>query len=577
MSYTGFSSLARLSLAKSGKWITSVAFVGGIASDVLNPLGPFAGYIALASLAVAVLLLLAMLFRFLSAERGAPAVVFAVISCVVTGGIYSLQKSQDAENGIIAKLIPAVETMQQNIGLIAAKVDKIDKTVSENLEVTKQVQKTAEELGKQTAEVKQQAAEIQKQTETAVKQTAEVKEQTQEIAAAVEEIAAGFKTLGSQGGLIANPERPDQFYHNARIHELGGDILNARQSYLGFSKFNVDAVDAYARFATLLKVSEGRPGAREVLGALREANKTRSLELVWTQLNDDSQRRAAVEAFAKANADFGPAQFALADEYSQDRLGARTLSEKRAESAALRAFLDAEKSGVLVKNFVDQTVLADWKQRAESRLAALGDLDALAAPSINPVRAGAGWQVTISLPEPATAIYWRMKDVGQFLDTGKLAFNDQQTGQPMANPSFQLPDDTAAGSVEVKYVDIRGNENGPFAIAFNPDQALADSQKMMIEQTWTSWIAFDASGFRGNLYFTGLTSFSCGIKDVKYSFNGAPLDQTLGLPKCNPDDPFALPADFQPYMKVGEDVKSMSVEVTYLDGTKSGVKEFRRK
>ena len=158
MAYTSFSSLARLSLAKSGKWITSVAFVGGIASDVLNPLGPFAGYIAVASLAVAVLLLLAILFRFLAADRGIPAVVFALISCVVTGGIYSLQKSQNAENGIIAKLVPAVGQLQQGLGLIAAKVDKIDKTVSENLEVTKQVQETAEDLSKQTAEVQKQTA-----------------------------------------------------------------------------------------------------------------------------------------------------------------------------------------------------------------------------------------------------------------------------------------------------------------------------------------------------------------------------------------------------------------------------------
>ena len=89
----------------------------------------------------------------------------------------------------------------------------------------------------------------------------------------------------------------------------------------------------------------GQRGAREVLGALRETNKTKSLELVWTQLLDDSQRTAAVEKFATANPDFGPASYALADEYSEDRLGARTLSEKRAEKAALDAFTAAEKSG----------------------------------------------------------------------------------------------------------------------------------------------------------------------------------------------------------------------------------------
>ena len=96
MSYTSFSTLARLSLAKSGKWISSVAFIGGVTADVLNPLGPFAGYIALASLAIAALLGLATVFRLLAADRGVPAIVFALISCVVTGGIYSLQQSQDS-------------------------------------------------------------------------------------------------------------------------------------------------------------------------------------------------------------------------------------------------------------------------------------------------------------------------------------------------------------------------------------------------------------------------------------------------------------------------------------------------
>ncbi len=604
MSYTSFSSLARSSFTKSGKWATGIGAIGGFTADVLNPLGPFAGYLALVALAVAALLALATLFRLLAADRGVPAIVFALITCVVTGGIYSLQKSQDAENGIIAKLVPAVSQMQESLGLIAAKVDKIDKTVSENLAVTKQVQETAEavqkqgeETQKQTAEVKQtteeikkqtedvkqqgaetqkQTAEVKQQTEVIQQQTEEVKKQTTEIAAAVEEIAAGFKTLGSQGGVIANPERPDQFYHNARIHELGGDVLNARQAYVGFARFNVDAVDAYARFATLLKVSEGRAGAREVLGAMRETNKTKSLELVWTQLLDESQRTAALEKFAKANPDFGPAQFALSEEFSEDRLGERSLSQKRAEKTALDAFLAAEKSGGLVKYFVDQTALAEWAGRAQTRLTALGDLDAFAAPTISPMRAGAGWQVTVSLPEPATALSWRMKNVGQFVDTGTVDYTDPRTGKKMVNPSFQLPGDASAGEVELKYVDLRGQENGPFTVAFNPDAALIASQKMMVEQTWTSWIAFDASGFRGNLYFTQLATFSCGIKDVKYGFNGAAPTETLKLPPCDPAKPFEMPYDFQPYFKVGEDVKSMTVEVTYADGTTSGVKDFRR-
>ncbi|MGB8816686.1 MAG: methyl-accepting chemotaxis protein, partial [Rhizobiaceae bacterium] len=244
MAHTGFSALAQNSISKSAKWATGLSAVGGFTADVLNPLGPFAGYVALIAFAFAMFLIVAWLFKFVGADRAVPAIVFSLISCIVTGGIYSLQKSQAAENGIIAELVPAISQMQQSLGLIAAKVNKIDQTVSENLAVTRQVQETSKVVEKQTVELQ--------------KQTAEVKQQTTEIAAAIEDIAAGFKTLGNQGGIIANPERADQFYHNARVHELGGDILNARQAYLGFSKFNVDAVDAYSRFATLLKVSEGR-------------------------------------------------------------------------------------------------------------------------------------------------------------------------------------------------------------------------------------------------------------------------------------------------------------------------------
>ncbi len=548
MSDISFSSLAKLALQKTGKWAATVAFLGGAVSDILNPLGPFAGYIAAFAAVAAVVILLALLFRIQKLETGVPALVFAVISSVTAGGIYSLQRSQDAENGIIAEFVPAIAGLQQSLGFIATKVDKIEKTIDQNLVATKEIQKTTENVQKQTSD----------------------------IALAIDEIAAGFKILGAQGGVIANPERPDQFYHNARIQELGGDILNARQSYLGFAKFNVDAVDPYARFSTLLKVSEGRAGAREVLGALRESNKSKALELAWVQLIDESQRTTKLQEFAKANPTFGPAQYVLAEEYSEDRLGQRGLSDKREEMTALKAFLGFEKDGALNKFFVDQAVLAEWTASAQSRLAALGNLDVDATPTINPVRAGSGWIVTVSTPEPASEIFWRVGANGEFANTGKLAFNDQQTGKPMANPSFQLASDATSTSVFIKYTDLRGREVGPFEVEFDPGDALVASQKAMIEQTWTGWVAFDVSGNRGNVYFTSIAVFSCGLKEVRYGLNGGPLDKLLPMPPCNPDQPFSMPSGFVPYFKVTDDVKSMSVEVVYKDGTTSGVKEFKR-
>ena len=56
-------------------------------------------------------------------------------------------------------------------------------------------------------------------------------------------INRGIEALGDLGGLVANPQTPEDFYHNARIHELGGDYGNARQAYLKFFSFGLDKLD----------------------------------------------------------------------------------------------------------------------------------------------------------------------------------------------------------------------------------------------------------------------------------------------------------------------------------------------
>ena len=48
------------------------------------------------------------------------------------------------------------------------------------------------------------------------------------------------------------------------------------------------------------------------------------------------------------------------------------------------------------------------------------------------------------------------------------------------------------------------------------------------------------------------------------------------MPPCNDKDPYAIPDNYLPYFKVGDDVTSMSVQITYADGTQSPVREFKR-
>ena len=60
-----------------------------------------------------------------------PALVFASTAAAIAGGIFAVQKQADAQDGIIAKLVPAITELQQSVGIVAAKVEKIEKTVTE--------------------------------------------------------------------------------------------------------------------------------------------------------------------------------------------------------------------------------------------------------------------------------------------------------------------------------------------------------------------------------------------------------------------------------------------------------------
>ncbi|RWX59030.1 methyl-accepting chemotaxis protein, partial [Mesorhizobium sp. M2A.F.Ca.ET.039.01.1.1] len=396
---TGTTSLLRASLSRTGKWAASFAFISGAVGDVLNPLGPFAAYIALVAAVAAIIIAVAMVLRLVLAAKAMPALIFATSAAAIAGGVYGIQQETNSQNGVIANLVPAVAELQQSLGIVSQKVAKIEQTVTETQKTVEEVMKSTDTVAKTTEQIAStqqqqtaQGAETQKTVE-AVKQTTDTVAQkteqiasaqqqqsaqgaetqktveavkqttdtlaagqqqqqaqaeklqatTEQIAASIDTIAKGFARLSAQGGAIADPKRPDEFYHNARVYELAGDMLNARRSYLAFAGFDVDAIDPYTRFATLLRVQDGKAGAREVFGTLTEKAKAPSIKLVHLLQFDDAQRLDKLNAFIAANPDYAPAYFLLAQEFSEDRLGSQTLADKRSEAQALSKFVAYEK------------------------------------------------------------------------------------------------------------------------------------------------------------------------------------------------------------------------------------------
>ena len=197
------------------------------------------------------------------------------------------------------------------------------------------------------------------------------------------------------------------------------------------------------------------------------------------------------------------------------------------------------------------------------------------APIASFTRSNAGWTVTLSTPEPATGISFRLGNAGQFRDTGLLDVLDQRTGQRMPNPSFQLSGKAQATMIEVRYRTVDGAVVGPFPIRFDPDVALFDTQRKALESIWPSWVEF--RDFNGTLvYFTTLLSYRCAITEVRYGLDGADPLRRFDLPGCNAKDPFEIPDDATMYIKVPPKTKSISLRVTWKDGTQSDVNTIER-
>jgi hypothetical protein len=189
-------------------------------------------------------------------------------------------------------------------------------------------------------------------------------------------------------------------------------------------------------------------------------------------------------------------------------------------------------------------------------------------------RHNGGWTVVFSIADPTLGISWRLGDSGDFRETGFMDTLDPRTRKRMPK-SIELAADAPAATIQVRYVDVSGELQGPFPIKFDPEAALIHDQRKILDMTATSWLSFRE--FNGLLvYYTQLMSYRCAIREARVGIDTAVSDKVLKMPPCDPRDPSEIPHEAVPYLKLPPETKSVSVELTYRDGSVSEIKSFRR-
>ncbi|MEP2775896.1 MAG: DUF4062 domain-containing protein [Luteolibacter sp.] len=436
--------------------------------------------------------------------------------------------------------------------------DETKKSVGDTKKAVDQTKQSVDDTKRSVDDV---AAEVKKSNET------------------LEKIADRFESLASNGRLIPDPKTPEEHYHNARMHELGGNFSAARKEYSEYLSANLEALDPWLSYSEMLKASEGRAGAIDTLRYFgnKLEPQTVSYRTALALLEDDVARLQSLEKLAAENPDYGPLAYLISREYSDARRGEQSLAEKRSEKEWLEKFREAEKAGNFLRYFIDKKEAQKWAETAEAAWAQMDStLDRVLE---NPVtvtaqQSNAGWAAVFSITDRrAKELFYRLDGKGEFISTGHLPAKSPDTGLPLINPHVPLPN-LAAGThwIEVKYTDDNDTMNGPYTLQFSTSSEQLAQGKMMLNAIAGSWLSFGDANNQTLLYFTMLMSYRPVIAEIHYSLDNDALDKRF---KFKPSDTmFEVGDDL--YLSVPGNTRFAMVQVIFKDGTKSAVQKVVR-
>lgn len=390
----------------------------------------------------------------------------------------------------------------------------------------------------------------------------------------LEKIAERFDSIRSTGGLIAVAKTPEEHYHNARVHELGGNFAAARKEYAEYLSANLEAIDPWLSYTAMLKVAEGKTASLEALRYFDKLSpRTASYETALALLEEGDTRVEKLKALAASYSDFGPLAWLISQEYSEARRGEQTLADQRAEKEWLEKYRAAQAAGKFHRYFLDKKEAQKWVDAAEVRWAKLSSLpeNILQNPvTLMATETEKGWQLNFQLADSrAKEILYKVDGKGDFQSTGYMPNKNPQTGEEMINPGVFLANlESGEHMIEVKYLDRTGKTNGPYPLKFDTRAEQLKNGKEAIKRT-PALINFGRTDDEFRAFFIRILFHGPIIKEIRYSINNDKLDQSF------PFEPITKVQENpkKVYAVIPSDTQFVSVQVTFIDGTKTAVQK----
>lgn len=277
---------------------------------------------------------------------------------------------------------------------------------------------------------------------------------------ALDKIAERFVKLSKAGGIIDQPKLPEEFYHNAKIYEMRGDLINARNSYEYYVQYNLQFIDPVYDYINILTLQEHPEKVESIIKSLQIKAPSPTLSTLIAVLQRDKEKRIKLlEAVIAKYPKYGPAYFEMANEFSEIKIGRQGISDKQKEKIHLGKFIELSKEGNVYKDYLDKRIFVSAMREAERRHELLRGV-----PTDNNKQIEHFFQknscigtVFIKPPEEVKDIYYSF-DNYKYISTGHFP------GNGVLNQNIELLIKSKPYILYVKYRDIQNNVVGPFEI-----------------------------------------------------------------------------------------------------------------
>lgn len=416
-----------------------------------------------------------------------------------------------------------------------------------------------------------------------VKSNEDIAENTEDIAKNTEKIALTLEQMQQQFEAMLNqinkePSSPAEWYANAMQYAKQGNQLEARRAFLEFFSSELNVVDPYQSFATLLKLQEGSAGARETFQSLPGDATIPSRVLAEIHLRPFAERREHLAQLIESHPEFGPAYFALAKSIVPADTVQISLSDQLAVKNAASDYLQANEDGHVLKYYLDQTAVASTIDEANSLRDRFENAtaEALAQPvklaGFHPV--DSEWWLQLEFAELVTNISYRLSDQDEFQSINvsgiPVSADDPALQTKVLGTRLILPRQSEKRVIEIRYRDVTSTARGPFEVEFDPASAeIAAAMKHVANEEFREdWVEL---GWEGEIGLTGLLILGRrAVKEVR-----------LGINKETPDEVFPLPTeDYGPnsikqyWTNTNKKIEFVTIQVTTIDGKQTPILRF---